>query len=298
MNVHDLSTHQLQIRAATPDDAGAVAEVAERIFTRTFGPLNSAADIAAYAGTAFGESIQRRELEDPDGEYLLSFVDTKLVAFAQLRHGATDPTVHGDAPVEIQRFYVDHDFHGRGVAARLMEACVEAATARTGRTLWLGVWERNARAIRFYEKCGFVDVGSHPFQLGQDRQTDRVMMRRIGPTPSPDPVRLSTAFARVHEHWQPMVVGALNGQQVKVVKFQGEFVWHHHDDEDELFLVHRGRFAMEFRDRTVTLEAGDFLIVPRGVEHRPVATEEVEVVLFEPVGIVRTGNVEAPSKAD
>jgi mannose-6-phosphate isomerase-like protein (cupin superfamily) len=90
---------------------------------------------------------------------------------------------------------------------------------------------------------------------------------------------------------EPAHVGELNGQHVKVVRLRGAFVWHHHDHEDELFLVHRGSFRMEFRDRTVELRAGDFLIVPRGVEHRPVADDEAEVLLFEPAGTLNTGNV-------
>jgi mannose-6-phosphate isomerase-like protein (cupin superfamily) len=106
-----------------------------------------------------------------------------------------------------------------------------------------------------------------------------------------DKVTLASKFASFSDHWSPKIVGELNGQHVKVVKFVGEFVWHHHDDEDEMFLVHRGRFRMELRDRDIELRAGDFLIVPRGVEHRPVAEEEVEVVLFEPAGTLNTGNV-------
>ncbi|MCW5769609.1 MAG: cupin domain-containing protein [Phycisphaeraceae bacterium] len=84
----------------------------------------------------------------------------------------------------------------------------------------------------------------------------------------------------------------MNGQHVKLVKFKGEFVWHHHEHEDEMFLVHRGRFVMEFRDRRVEVGAGQFVVVPRGVEHRPVAAEEVEVILFEPATTLNTGNVE------
>ena len=106
-----------------------------------------------------------------------------------------------------------------------------------------------------------------------------------------DKVSLHEKFSAVRDYWNPRIVGELNGQLVKVVKFQGPFLWHHHDDEDELFLVHRVRFRMEFRDRAVELGAGDFLIVPRGVEHRPVADEEVEVVLFEPATTLNTGNV-------
>src|SRR5882757_1418132 len=107
-----------------------------------------------------------------------------------------------------------------------------------------------------------------------------------------DKVNLREKFARITGQWQPKVVGELNGQQVKLVKFQGPFVWHHHDGEDELFLVVKGRFRMEFRDRHVWLEEGEFLIVPRGVEHRPVAEEEAHVLLFEPATTLNTGNVQ------
>jgi len=102
-------------------------------------------------------------------------------------------------------------------------------------------------------------------------------------------VNLADKFVLFDDHWSPKVVGELNGQQVKLVKFRGAFVWHRHESEDELFLVVRGSFRMEFRDRSVELRAGEFLIVPRGVEHRPVADEEVEVLLFEPATTVNTG---------
>ena len=105
-------------------------------------------------------------------------------------------------------------------------------------------------------------------------------------------VNLAEKLAQFDEHWQPKIVGELNGQHVKLVKFQGPFVWHHHQDEDEMFLVVAGSFLMEFRDRTVELHEGEFLIVPRGVEHRPVAASEVHVLLFEPAGARNTGNIE------
>jgi mannose-6-phosphate isomerase-like protein (cupin superfamily) len=105
-------------------------------------------------------------------------------------------------------------------------------------------------------------------------------------------INLADKLALFHDHWNPRIVGALNGQHVKLVKFRGPFVWHKHDDADELFLVVRGAFRMEFRDSSLRLEAGELLIVPRGVEHRPVADDEVEVLLFEPVGTKNTGNVE------
>ncbi len=102
-------------------------------------------------------------------------------------------------------------------------------------------------------------------------------------------LRIQEKLTLFHDHWNPRIVGELNGQHVKLVKFQGEFVWHKHDQEDELFLVIKGRFRMEFRDCHVWLEEGEFLIVPRGVEHRPVAEDEVHVLLFEPAGTMNTG---------
>ena len=104
-------------------------------------------------------------------------------------------------------------------------------------------------------------------------------------------VNLAEKLSLFGDHWSPKIVGELNGQRVKLVKLQGEFVWHRHEEEDELFLVVEGGFRMEFRDREVWLEEDEFIVVPRGVEHRPVADEEVSVLLFEPASTLNTGNV-------
>lgn len=101
---------------------------------------------------------------------------------------------------------------------------------------------------------------------------------------------LAEKLALFSTHWDPKIVAELNGQHVKLVKIKGEFVWHHHEHEDELFLVVRGAFRMEFRDRTVELREGDMIVVPRGVEHRPVAAEECSILLFEPASTVNTGS--------
>jgi mannose-6-phosphate isomerase-like protein (cupin superfamily) len=106
-----------------------------------------------------------------------------------------------------------------------------------------------------------------------------------------DKITLADKFSRITEHFRPKVVAELNGQEVKLVKVRGEFVWHHHELEDELFLVVRGSLRIEFRDRAVTLGPGEMLVVPRGVEHRPVADEETEILLFEPAATRNTGNV-------
>lgn len=104
-------------------------------------------------------------------------------------------------------------------------------------------------------------------------------------------INLRDKLARVSEFWSPRIAAELNGQHVKLVKLLGEFVWHHHDAEDEMFLVLHGRLRMQFRDREVPLDPGEMIVVPRGVEHRPVADEEVHVLLFEPAGTLNTGNV-------
>lgn len=106
-----------------------------------------------------------------------------------------------------------------------------------------------------------------------------------------DKVSLTEGFAQITEYWRPRVVAELNGQDVKLVKLKGPFLWHHHDQEDELFLVMKGRFTMEFRDRNVEVGEGELIVVPRGVEHCPVADAEVEVIVFEPKGVLNTGNL-------
>jgi len=104
-------------------------------------------------------------------------------------------------------------------------------------------------------------------------------------------INLSEKFSLINDYWNPRIAGELNGQQVKLVKFKGPFDWHHHESEDELFYVVKGSFDMEFRDKTLTVNAGEFLIVPKMMEHRPNAKEEVEVMLFEPASTLNTGNL-------
>lgn len=105
-------------------------------------------------------------------------------------------------------------------------------------------------------------------------------------------VNIAEKLALFSEYWSPKVVGELNGQHVKLVKFKGEFVWHKHDHEDEMFLVLKGHFKMDFRDKTVEISENEFIVVPRGVEHRPVAEEEVSIMLFEPATTLNTGDSE------
>ena len=122
-------------------------------------------------------------------------------------------------------------------------------------------------------------TGSASGARGRDRLVDM------------EKVNLAGKLAEFTEHWSPRIVGELNGQQVKLVKVSGEFVWHHHENEDELFLVLRGHLDIHFRDRIVGLDPGEFVVVPRGVEHKPIASGEVHLLLFEPASTLNTGNV-------
>lgn len=164
------------VRRAVSSDAAALAELGARTFSDTFAAHNRAEDMEAYLAKTYREPLQRREIDDPAIVTLVVDDGGALIAFAQLRGSASQ---HGE--VEIARLYVDREQQGRGVAQLLMNATMDAARELGGRTVWLGVWEHNARAIRFYEKCGFRDAGSQPFLLGSDLQTDRVMTFVMSP---------------------------------------------------------------------------------------------------------------------
>ena len=166
----------MAIRRAVPADADRVSDFARRLFHETFAAHNAPEDMEAYLSSAFTPSQQLAEIEDARSITLLAEQQDALVGYAQLRAGEPPDCVSERSAIELVRFYVDRALHGSGVAQALMTA-VDAAAAGRARTIWLGVWEHNPRAIAFYLKCGFVDVGSHPFQLGRDLQTDRIMSR-------------------------------------------------------------------------------------------------------------------------
>ena len=168
------------VRRGTADDAAMLAGLAARTFSETFAADNRAKDMAAYLSAHFAPGIQRAEIADPAHTYLVAERAGKPVGFALAREGSAPSCVGDGATVEIARIYVDRPWFGRGVAPALMDACIAEAHRRGARTLWLGVWERNPRAIAFYCKCGFRDVGTQRFRLGQDEQTDRIMALALG----------------------------------------------------------------------------------------------------------------------
>lgn len=168
-----------RLRPARAEDAAALAALAERTFRATFAEFNSAADMDRYCAESYGAPIQRAQIEASDGLTLLASLGDRLLGYAQLRFRHRHPSVPASVACELQRLYVDADWHGRGLAPRLMQACIEQARAAGSDVLWLGVWEHNPRAIAFYRKYGFEVTGEHEFVLGADRQRDLVMALRL-----------------------------------------------------------------------------------------------------------------------
>lgn len=166
----------LAIRHATVADAAALAEIAARTFRDTFAPQTSPEDLALFLEERYGVPQQTAELRDPVMTTLLAEVAGEFAGFAQLKAGPRPDCVTGPRPIEIYRLYLDRKWQGRGVAQALMEAARAEARRVGAETIWLGVWERNARAIAFYAKCGFVDVGWHLFPVGNDPQIDRILV--------------------------------------------------------------------------------------------------------------------------
>lgn len=167
------------LRRATLTDAPTLARLAEVTFRETFGAHNSAQDMDAHCGAYFGEDIQAAEIATQDHDTLVFESSATLVGFAQVRWGVVPQCVGDPSAGEIRRLYVSKAFHGAGVAQALMGGCLDLMAARGARHAWLGVWENNPRAIAFYMKHAFVDVGEHIFQLGNDLQRDLIMVRSL-----------------------------------------------------------------------------------------------------------------------
>lgn len=175
-----------RLRHARHEDAVELAAFAARTFEDTYGSDTPGRigpeHIALHLATAFGARQQAAELADPAVVTVLAECDGRLAAYAQVRRALVPPCVGGRAPIELHRLYVDRAWHGGGIGQRLMAEIDAIAAGRFGgATLWLKVWERNARAIAFYAKCGFVDVGIADYFVGADRLTDRVLVRPLDP---------------------------------------------------------------------------------------------------------------------
>jgi diamine N-acetyltransferase len=165
----------LTIRRGELNDAGLLSELGERTFSDTFAADNTSEDMAAYIATSFSVAQQTRELEDPASIFLIAEVDGRAAGYAKLHDGKPEKGVEGANPIELVRLYVSRDWLGRGIGERLMRACIDEARQAGRDSIWLGVWERNARAQAFYRKWNFRTVGEHMFRLGSDLQRDLIM---------------------------------------------------------------------------------------------------------------------------
>jgi ribosomal protein S18 acetylase RimI-like enzyme len=169
----------LIVRRGKTDDAGLLAELGARTFFETFAADNTPEDMAAYLAVAFSPAQQAAELADPHGLFLIAEANGTTVGYAMIRSGNVPEAVTGDRAIELVRLYVSRESLGSGVGAALMQACIGEAKQRGYETLWLGVWEHNARAQAFYRKWNFHEVGTHVFKVGDDPQTDLLMQRSI-----------------------------------------------------------------------------------------------------------------------
>lgn len=174
--MHDIVFVRGQVR-----DAEELAEFAARTFSDTFAHNNDPGDLEAHLRNSYGVAQQSAELSDPDVTTILARRDDVLVGYAQVRRSTPPDCVTVDEVVEVHRFYLDRGMQGSGLAGLLMDEVRKAAREFGARHLWLGVWEKNPRAISFYEKSGYSDVGSHTFWFGPDKQTDRVFVARVEP---------------------------------------------------------------------------------------------------------------------
>lgn len=168
------------IREAHPRDASRLSVLAESTFRDTFASVNTSENMELHCQLSYSEALQAAEIANPTMRTILGEADGQLIGFAQLGWGSAPKCVSALAPGKIHRLYVSSEWHGKGVAQDLMKACVEELKRRGSDAVWLGVWERNARAITFYRKFGFVDVGDIVFPLGNDPQRDIVMFRALG----------------------------------------------------------------------------------------------------------------------
>ena len=254
-----------------------------------------------------------RQCELSNWGFISARIDSRPVGGAVIAYRSPGfETLEGRADLAILwDIRVSPEVRRCGIAARLAAAVERWACDRQCRQLKVETQNVNVPACKFYASRGFELGAINRFAYPELPDEIQLLWYKRLPTSSggamhlksddelvalpshdsrPEAVNVQQKLAQFSDYWSPKIVGELNGQQVKLVKFQGEFIWHRHENEDELFLVVKGRFRMEFRNRRVWLDEGEFLIVPRGVEHRPVAEEEVHVMLFEPASTLNTGN--------
>jgi GNAT superfamily N-acetyltransferase len=178
MDIRNTSS-QIQIRVGEQRDAALLAHMGRETFTQAFGAMNTPKDLSAYLAGAFHETIQAKELSQPGSRFIIAEVDGEPAGYARLVGGSSETCITGRQPIELVRIYAMEQYIGKGVGAALMQACLAEGRKGGHDIIWLGVWQKNARAITFYQKWGFAIAGTHPFVLGNDVQTDYIMERSL-----------------------------------------------------------------------------------------------------------------------
>jgi ribosomal protein S18 acetylase RimI-like enzyme len=174
-----MPTGNINITKAGIKDADLLGELSVTTFRDTFGPVNRREDMDAYITGEMNAAKLAAELNDANNTFYIAWMGAAAVAFAKMRPIFTPAALNAGSAIEIERLYVRHEHHGQKIGTILMQHCIAYATSQKHDLVWLGVWERNHRAIRFYTKCGFEVFGSHPFVLGSDVQTDVLMKKKI-----------------------------------------------------------------------------------------------------------------------
>lgn len=174
-----MTRQKLIIHRATRRDAGLIADLGHRTFKASFGADNRPEDMEQYLSLNFSKAHIEEQLSDPASIFLLAHKNARAVGYAMLYTGDTPESIPGTKPVELVRFYIEAEIIGKGYGSALMQLCLETAQKNGHRTIWLGVWEKNLRAIRFYEKLGFRKVGTKEFILGSDLQKDHIFARPV-----------------------------------------------------------------------------------------------------------------------
>ena len=167
------------IRKANPNDASALGNLAEKTFRDTFGVANNPADMDQHCLESYSTEIQTREILDPNIDTFVCVFENQLIAYTQLNWLHAPSYLTAQNPVEIKRFYLDSPWHGQGIASALMHHVLEHVKSKNADQIWLGVWEHNPKAQRFYQKMGFFEVGEHVFQLGNDPQRDLILSLKV-----------------------------------------------------------------------------------------------------------------------
>ena len=176
-----MSEIKLNIRRGTAEDAEMLAPLAVKVFNDTFANnlLNKPDDMRAYITEFLTVEAFGKDLANENSIFFIAETENKIIGYAKLIEYSTEDCVSGENPIELNKLYIMHEFHGKGIARVLMEKCFAEAESKNYQTMWLGVWEFNFRAQKFYEKLGFRQVGNHIFQLGSDPQTDWIMERKL-----------------------------------------------------------------------------------------------------------------------